>query len=73
MDRGHHLLDPTEGDVLHARSDLERGFHGSAAFSAEQESGRVLRAVFQRLGGKARGRPGVDLVQEPASGRGAQE
>ena len=44
-----------ERDFLQARSSLEGGLYEWAAFAAQQCAEKAAKAVYQRLGGEARG------------------
>lgn len=39
-----------EGDLDHARSDMEHGYHNWACFSAQQAAEKAVKAVFQKMG-----------------------
>jgi HEPN domain-containing protein len=69
VDRSRDWLDQAEGALVHAQSDLERGFYDWAAFSAQQAAERAVKAVFQRLGAEAWGHSVADLLAELAAHR----
>lgn len=54
--------DQAEGDLEHAKSDLELGFYDWACFSARQSAEKVVKAVFQKLGAEAWGLSVFDLL-----------
>ncbi|MGH7321249.1 MAG: HEPN domain-containing protein [Candidatus Rokuibacteriota bacterium] len=64
MERSRDWMDQAEGDLLHARSDLQGGFHDWACFSAQQAAEKAVKAVFQRLGAEAWGHSVADLLVE---------
>jgi HEPN domain-containing protein len=64
MERSRDWLDDAQGDLTHARSDLERGFYNWACFSAQQAAEKAVKAVFQRLGAEAWGHSVADLLNE---------
>ncbi|MEM0481606.1 MAG: HEPN domain-containing protein [Nitrososphaerota archaeon] len=55
-------MDQAEGDLEHAKSDLERGFYDWACFSAQQSAEKAVKAVFQKLGAEAWGHSVYDLL-----------
>jgi HEPN domain-containing protein len=59
-------MDRAEGDLRHARSDLEGGYHEWACFSAQQAAGKAVKAVFQAMGAEAWGPAVADLLAELA-------
>ena len=75
--RAEDWFRPAERDVQHARRSLEAGTFEWAAFAAQQAAEKAVKAVFQALGGEARGhsvthllaalppaaRPGGELVE----------
>ncbi len=64
MERSADWLDQAQGDLEHARSDVERGFYDWACFSAQQSSKKAVKAVFQRRGAEAWGHSVADLLEE---------
>jgi len=64
MERSADWMDQAEGDLEHARSDLNGGFHEWACFSAQQAAEKALKAVFQKFGGEAWGHSVADLLEE---------
>lgn len=67
MERSRDWMHQAEGDLLHAQSDLERGFYDWACFSAQQGAEKAVKAVFQRLGAEAWGHSVADLLKELAT------
>lgn len=43
-------MDEAQGDLEHARSDLERGFYNWACFSSQQAAEKAVKAVSQKMG-----------------------
>lgn len=66
MERSRDWIDQAEGDLEHARSDMEHGFHNWACFSAQQASEKAIKAVFQKMGAEAWGHSVADLLGELA-------
>ena len=64
MDRSSDWLREAEGDLEHARSDVEHGFFNWACFSAQQSGEKALKAVFQKMGAEAWGHSVADLMEE---------
>ena len=64
MERSKDWLYQAQGDLDHARSDLERGYHEWACFSAQQAAVKAVKAVFQRMGCEAWGHSIADLLEE---------
>lgn len=62
MERSRDWLDDAQGDLAHARSDLERGFYNWACFSAQQAAEKAVKAVFQKMGAEAWGHSVADLL-----------
>jgi HEPN domain-containing protein len=63
VERSRDWMDAAVADLVHARSDRERGFHNWACFSAQQAAEKALKAVFQRMGAEAWGHSCADLLQ----------
>lgn len=57
-------MDEAEGDLEHAKSDLDRSFYNWACFSSQQAAEKAVKAVFQRIGAEAWGHSVADLLQE---------
>jgi len=64
MERSADWLDQAQGDLAHARNDLEDGFYDWACFSAQQAAEKAVKAVFQRLGADVWGHSVADLLAE---------
>ncbi len=64
MERSEDWMDEAEGDIEHARSDLERGFYNWACFSAQQAAEKAAKALFQKMGAEAWGHSVADLLEE---------
>jgi len=64
MERSADWMDQAQGDLEHARSDLERGFHDWACFSSQQAAEEAVKAVFQKMGAEAWGHSVADLLAE---------
>jgi HEPN domain-containing protein len=64
MERSKDWLDEADGDLEHAKSDMEHAFFNWACFSSQQSAEKALKAVFQKLGVEAWGHSVADLLQE---------
>jgi len=64
LERSKDWMDSFEGDLEHAKHDLEHGFYNWACFSAQQSAEKAVRAVFQKLGVQAWGHSVADLLEE---------
>ena len=64
MERSADWMDQAQGDLAHARHDLEGGFYDWACFSAQQAAEKAVKAVFQKLGAEAWGHSVADLLEE---------
>jgi len=64
MERSKDWMDEAEGDLEHAKSDMERGFYNWACFSAQQSAEKAAKAVFQKMGAEAWGHSVADLLKE---------
>lgn len=53
MERSGDWIASAVGDLEHARSDRERGYHHWACFSAQQAAEKAVKAVFQKMGAEA--------------------
>jgi HEPN domain-containing protein len=51
-----------ERDLVQARRSLEDGLYEWAAFAAQQGAEKAVKAVYQRLGGEARGHSVTQLL-----------
>jgi len=67
MERSADWIDQAQGDLEHAKSDLERGFYDWACFSAQQASEKAVKAVFFKKGAEAWGHSVADLLEELTS------
>ena len=66
MERSRDWMDQAEGDLRHAKSDLEGGYHDWACFSSQQAAEKAVKAVFQAMGAEAWGHAVADLLTELA-------
>jgi HEPN domain-containing protein len=73
MERSADWMDQAQGDLIHAKSDLEREFYDWACFSAQQAAEKAVKAVFQKMGAEAWGHSVADLLEELPSERAAPE
>lgn len=64
MERSRDWMDQAEGDLRHARNDLQGEFYDWACFSAQQAAEKAVKAVFQRMGAEAWGHSVADLLTE---------
>ncbi len=64
MERSRDWMDQAQGDLEHAKHDLEHGFYEWACFSAQQAAEKAVKAVFQKLGAEAWGHSVADLLKE---------
>jgi HEPN domain-containing protein len=64
MERSKDWIDEAEGDLVHARSDIENGFYNWACFSAQQSSEKAVKAVFQKMHAEAWEHSVADLLEE---------
>ena len=64
MERSKDWIDAAQGDLEHARNDMEGGFYNWACFSAQQAAEKAVKAVFQRMGAEAWGHSVADLLKE---------
>jgi HEPN domain-containing protein len=64
MERSADWIAQAQGDLAHARHDLDSGFYDWACFSAQQAAEKAVEADFQRLGADAWGHSVADLLQE---------
>jgi HEPN domain-containing protein len=64
MERSADWMDQAQGDLAHARHDLEGGFYDWACFSAQHAAEKAVKAVFQKLGAEAWGHSVADLLEE---------
>ena len=66
MERSKDWLDEAQGDLEHARCDLQGGFYNWACFSSQQAAEKAIKAVLQRMGAEAWGHSVADLLREVA-------
>lgn len=64
MERSKDWIDEAEGDLNHAKSDMESGFYNWACFSAQQSAEKAVKSVFQKMGAEAWGHSVADLLEE---------
>jgi HEPN domain-containing protein len=64
MERSKDWLDEAQGDLAHAKNDVQGGFYNWACFSAQQAAEKAIKAVFQRMGAEAWGHSVADLLKE---------
>jgi len=64
MERSADWMDQAQGDLEHARHDLQAGFYDWACFSSQQAAEKAVKAVFQKLGAEAWGHSVADLLSE---------
>ena len=64
MERSRDWMDQAQGDLRHAKADLEASFYEWACFSAQQGAEKAVKAVFQALGAEAWGHSVADLLTE---------
>jgi HEPN domain-containing protein len=64
VERSRDWFDQAEGDLRHARSDVDGGYYEWACFSAQQAAGKAVKAVFQAMGAEAWGHAVADLLTE---------
>ena len=64
MERSRDWMDQAEGDLRHARNDVQGEFYDWACFSAQQAAEKAVKAVFQRMGAEAWGHSVADLLGE---------
>jgi len=62
VERSNDWMDQAEGDIEHAKHDLEFSFYDWACFSSQQSAEKAVKAVFQRLGAEAWGHSVYDLL-----------
>jgi len=64
MERSDDWIDEAEGDLKHARNDMDDGFYNWACFSAQQSAEKAVKAVFQKMGADVWGHAVSDLIIE---------
>jgi len=73
MERSADWIEQAQGDLEHAKSDLDRGFYDWACFSAQQAAEKALKAIFQKMGAEAWGHSVADLLEELAQSHTVSE
>lgn len=73
MERSVDWMDQAEGDLEHAKKNTATGFYDWACFSAQQASGKAVKAIFQRMGAEAWGHSVADLLTELSRTHPVQE
>jgi len=73
VERSKDWLDEANGDLEHARTDVQGGFYNWACFSAQQAAEKAVKAVFQRIGAEAWGHSVTDLLKELTKTQGVPE
>jgi len=64
MERSGDWINEAEGDLEHARNDIEVGFYNWACFSAQQSAEKAVKAVFQKMAADVWGHAVSDLIIE---------
>ena len=64
MDRSQDWFNEAEGDLDHAKNDLEDRFYNWACFSSQQAAEKAVKAVFQKMKAEAWGHSISDLLIE---------
>lgn len=64
MERSRDWMNQAEGDLAHARSDVQGSYYDWACFSAQQAAEKAVKAVFQKMGAEAWGHSVADLLAE---------
>jgi len=64
VERSKDWFDEANGDLEHARHDLQGGFYNWACFSSQQAAEKATKAVFQKMGAEAWGHSVADLLRE---------
>jgi len=64
MERSKDWIDEAEGDLQHAKNDLNSGFYNWACFSSQQSTEKAIKAVFRKMGVEAWGHSASDLLNE---------
>ena len=62
MERSADWMEQAQGDLAHARHDLEQGLYDWACFSSQQAAEKAAKAALQRIGGEAWGHSVADLL-----------
>jgi len=64
VERSRDWLDQAEGDLEHAKSDVEGGYYDWACFSSQQAAEKAVKAVLQKMEAEAWGHSVADLLGE---------
>lgn len=64
MERSKDWIDEAEGDLQHAKNDLNSKFYNWACFSSQQATEKAIKAVFRKMGIEAWGHSVSDLLKE---------
>lgn len=64
MERSADWMDQAQGDLEHARHDLNSRFYEWACFSAQQSAEKAVKALFQKMGAEAWGHSVAGLLAE---------
>lgn len=62
MERSADWLYQAEGDLDHARNDLQNGFYDWACFSAQQAAEKAVKAALKKTGQEVWGHSIADLL-----------
>jgi len=62
MERSADWMDQAQGDLEHAKHDLQAGFYDWACFSAQQSAEKAVKAVLHKLGLESWGHSVADLL-----------
>ncbi|MGQ9540592.1 MAG: HEPN domain-containing protein [Armatimonadota bacterium] len=62
MERSADWLYQAEGDLDHARNDLQNGFYDWACFSAQQAAEKAVKAALKKAGQEVWGHSIADLL-----------
>jgi HEPN domain-containing protein len=64
LDRSADWMEQAQGDLAHARNDVQAGFYDWACFSSQQAAEKSVKAVLHRMGAEAWGHSVADLLDE---------
>jgi HEPN domain-containing protein len=64
MERSKDWIDEAEGDLNHAKNDLNSGFYNWACFSAQQSTEKAIKSIFRKIGAEVWGHSTSDLLNE---------
>lgn len=68
MERSKDWIDEAEGDLNHAKNDMEGKFYNWACFSAQQSAEKAVKAAFQKMGTEAWGHSVAEYPNAHPSG-----